>query len=196
MKTKNFSSNKKNSYKLLALGVITAVAGISKGFGQNISGAISGAVQQLKEPTVPEFNPKTVSLDISAKDEFALMAAVGEDNLEALKAILTHPEVDINAKYWRGRTALIEASLYGNTEVVKALLSHHELDINATDEMGLTALMTAADRGETDVVLALLDHKDKDGAYTVSQDEVLEAVNRVKEESPDLAGMIRGYINT
>jgi ankyrin repeat protein len=58
------------------------------------------------------------------------------EDLEMTRALLTHPETDINAADEFGQTILHKAARCGNLEVVDLLLSHSEVDPNAIARKG------------------------------------------------------------
>ena len=62
---------------------------------------------------------------------------------------------DVNATYWCGKTALLDAAQNGFTSIVNSLLQHCVMVDYATRQ-GLTALMEACRKGHVDVVKLLL----------------------------------------
>ena len=62
-------------------------------------------------------------------------------NVKEVEAAMTNG-IDVNAKDDNGRTALIEAAIYGRTEIAELLLQHGA-DVNAKDTKNRTALLWA-----------------------------------------------------
>jgi ankyrin repeat protein len=83
-----------------------------------------------------------------------LLRAAREGKDDTVKALLSSPDVDVNATDENGSTALIEAARYGHDDVVRALLAHGA-DVKAKDRAGKTALMLAVQGGH-DAVVRLL----------------------------------------
>ena len=92
-----------------------------------------------------------------SKLEFALFSAAYNGRTEAVKALISQPNIDVNAQNEDGITALILAAFHGHTEVVKALISQPNIDVNAQDKDGDTALMLANTKGYTEIHGLLLD---------------------------------------
>jgi ankyrin repeat protein len=84
----------------------------------------------------------------------ALLRAAREGKDDTVKALLSSPDVDVNAKDENGSTALIEAARYGHDDVVRALLARGA-DLKAKDKDGKTALMLAVQGGHDEVVRLL-----------------------------------------
>jgi ankyrin repeat protein len=70
-----------------------------------------------------------------------LMLACERGNVETIKLILSHKNVDSNAKNKDGQTAIFMASRNGHEAVVKLLLSQTDIAINTQAANGWTALM-------------------------------------------------------
>ena len=58
------------------------------------------------------------------------MMACYYGHTEILKALLAHPNVDVNTQQEDGFTAVMEASQNGHIEVVNFLLAHPLIDVN------------------------------------------------------------------
>lgn len=100
----------------------------------------------------------------------ALVYAVRDGDEKAVRALLAHPDVDINAivpwcQVWHGVefddyndgsvTALMTASAVGDEEIVKLLLATPGIDVNFID--GITALEMAVHWERTPIVVLLAD---------------------------------------
>lgn len=70
---------------------------------------------------------------------------MGTDNPEAVKLLLTHPYIDVNARNVMGTTPLSLATLIGSEEMVKALLAHPKIDATIPDMWGQTAFFYATE---------------------------------------------------
>jgi ankyrin repeat protein len=84
----------------------------------------------------------------------ALLRAAREGKDDTVRALLSSPDVDVNATDDNGSTALIEAARYGHDDVVMALLARGA-DVKAKDRDGKTALMLAIQGGHDEVVRLL-----------------------------------------
>ena len=71
-----------------------------------------------------------------------LMQAIKNENIEAIKEILTYPQ-DLNIQNNWNRTALTRAAVLNNTAVVRSLLTKGA-DPNIQDKDGMTAAIFAA----------------------------------------------------
>lgn len=72
------------------------------------------------------------------------------------------PLVDINARSWRNKTALIRAVLNRQIKVVQQLVKHNHLQMNARDDNGRSALSYAAEVGHLAIMRRLLGRQDID----------------------------------
>lgn len=73
-----------------------------------------------------------------------LIIAAKRGDIEVVNAILKWPnQYDINAIDQSGRTALMNAALYGHLHIIEALMNIKDLEINMQDNNGDTALMLA-----------------------------------------------------
>ena len=90
-----------------------------------------------------------------------ISARKGGKSVRNIVELLKQENLDINARYRYGRTALIMASYYGHEEVVRILLKHKYLDMNAADRYGNTALSLASYYGHEGVVRILLEEHDR-----------------------------------
>ncbi len=96
---------------------------------------------------------------ISLEDQ--LVKASYNGDLQIVQALLSNPDIDVNARY-NGFTALINACLKGHLDIVKELLSHKDIDVNKR-EIGhkRTPLIIASMINHTDIVTELLKHSPK-----------------------------------
>lgn len=86
----------------------------------------------------------------------ALMAAVKGRQLDVLRFLLQHSDIDPTALNSGGTTALSIACRQNWLDGVNALLSHPSVDVNQVGEYGGTALHQAAGMGHTTIVQRLL----------------------------------------
>ncbi|WP_298628389.1 ankyrin repeat domain-containing protein [uncultured Legionella sp.] len=85
-----------------------------------------------------------------------LFIACNQDNIEAIKLLLTHKDIEINKAMQDGCTPLFMACQQGQTEVIKLLLAQEGIEINQTDNNGCTPLFMACQQGHTEAVKLLL----------------------------------------
>ena len=79
-------------------------------------------------------------------------------NLGTIELLMRKGEIDVNAKWWRGGTALHDASCYGHAQVVKLRLESNEIQTNRTDARHQFASShLAALMGDIGVVRCLLE---------------------------------------
>jgi len=102
------------------------------------------------------------NINIDTKDQnfTPLIVACEHNNIEIAKLLLSYDKlkVDINAKDWKGNTALIKASGSGNNDIVKLLLQYNA-DINAKNKWGQSALIVAIQTKNNKVIKTLLGDK-------------------------------------
>ena len=84
-----------------------------------------------------------------------LMNASISGNVKTVEVLLHSFDVDVNATYDKGITALMYASFCGHTEVARVLIQSGA-DVNAINIDGRTALIFASIEGHTDTVELLL----------------------------------------
>jgi ankyrin repeat protein len=84
------------------------------------------------------------------------------NNIDSLKILLNHPEIDINKTTNNNISPLHIACSIGNTECVKLLINIKGIDVNKIDKRGITALGAACWCGHTECVKLLLKHPDID----------------------------------
>eukprot|EP01032_Pedospumella_encystans_P012000 gene12000-13914_t len=82
-----------------------------------------------------------------------LMLATNNKHVAVIEALLTHPEIDVNAQDNDGATALMFAK---DVAVVEALLRHPEIDVNIQDKNGYSALIGACDDVDSHEIIPLL----------------------------------------
>ncbi|MBY0405862.1 MAG: ankyrin repeat domain-containing protein [Cyanobacteria bacterium] len=85
-----------------------------------------------------------------------LALAAREGHLNIIEKLLTHLDLDINAKDHDGRTALSWALLKGHSNVVACLLAEPGIDFNGKDDRGYTPLAWASVKGDEKNLMQLL----------------------------------------
>lgn len=98
-------------------------------------------------------------VDLNVKDRrgyTALSHAVEAMYEDVVDALLTHPDLDANAKGLNARPVLLAYVWRDNQDRVDKLLAHGA-DVNAQDADGDTALHGAAQTGNTEIMERLLD---------------------------------------
>merc|ERR1712029_1101545 len=85
----------------------------------------------------------------------ALIWAVNRGQLEVVKNILTHPNLDVNAKGAEGLTALIIASRNGVRDIAEMLVMDNRTDVNSQDDFANTALHSAIELDKEEIVKLL-----------------------------------------
>jgi ankyrin repeat protein len=90
--------------------------------------------------------------------ESKLFDAIGEDDFDKVKKLITEDNIDINTKNDKGKNALMYACDIesGNIELVKYLVEKG-IDINAKDNYGETALIYACDIDNFELVKYLIE---------------------------------------
>lgn len=73
------------------------------------------------------------NIDVNARqyvsEDTALICASAKGRTEATQFLLTHPNIDVNAKDKQGWSALTIASDWNHTKIVELLLSDPRLDL-------------------------------------------------------------------
>ena len=92
------------------------------------------------------------------EEQTALGWAAAESKEDLIKALMNHPETDINRAGKAGKSPLSQASEKGHTKIVRLLLSKGA-DVENTDKEGRTALSLAAAQGHKVVAKVLLKNK-------------------------------------
>ena len=87
------------------------------------------------------------------------------ETLVTIRALLKHPELNVNAKDDKGLTAFSHVSLARHSEVLCEFLKHDDVDVNERFKNGETALIRAclATYISIDMVRELLKHNKLDG---------------------------------
>jgi hypothetical protein len=88
----------------------------------------------------------------------ALHLASRGGHVDVVKALLQHPNIDVNLHDEEGRTALSLAASSGNIDIVNLLLDLKDVDTNAVDKDGYSPLSLASLHGNYEVVRILLQH--------------------------------------
>ena len=143
---------------------------LAKGYGLNRVVRDPEALEQRRKTTIMEIlridlNRFALHLDLLLADNInladgsgqtPLMFAAKKGHLTTVQALLSVPQIDINAKKLDGVTALIVATNHRKDDVVKALIDHGA-NVNITDNNGWSPLMFAAEKGHLTIMQALLD---------------------------------------
>ena len=114
-----------------------------------------------KDSEVKRFLKLGVDVNATNRGGFTpLMAAVCQGRTSTVKLLLdAGAAVDFRStNTWdvvSGKTALMEAALFGEIEIGELLLKAGA-DVNAKDSMGYTPLITAANRGKPETIKMLL----------------------------------------
>jgi ankyrin repeat protein len=96
----------------------------------------------------------------------ALTLAAMNSNVNIVKLLLEHPNIDVNIRDVDGWTVLMRVckyNTYSNIEIVKLLLKHPNIDVNIQDVDGWTALIVAVDnniQSNIEIIKLLLEHPD------------------------------------
>lgn len=85
--------------------------------------------------------------------------ASAQGNLDIVKAIIEHSDIDVNEGNGMGDSPLILASRYANENIVSYLLSHPHIRVNKSNKGGSTALHCAARNGHVKIVKTLVKTK-------------------------------------
>jgi len=100
---------------------------------------------------------------VNVQDKYGLTAlhyAAWNNVVDALKVLLTRPEIEVNIQTKNGSTALNLAARFNAVEAVKVLLTRPEIDVNIQDNYGYTALHYAASYNADETVKALMKRED------------------------------------
>ncbi len=118
--------------------------------------ALYVAAYHGKDDVVKALIQKGANVNIISHDGWTpLMAAADQGHLTIVQALLSAPQIDINAKDISGSNALMVATDRGKGNVVKVLIDHGA-DVNVTDDQGQTLLMFALKKGRKEIVQTLL----------------------------------------
>lgn len=110
-----------------------------------------------EDDVVKAFIQKGANVNVIANYGWTpLMVAAGRGHLTIVQALLSAPQIDIDAKKIDGATALIVTAALDKDDVVKALIDHRA-NVNITDNYGWSPLMFAAEKGHLTIMQALLD---------------------------------------
>ena len=120
--------------------------------------ADSGSVEILKmilEKYPDELNKK------DDDNDSALIYAIRKGRVEAVKYLLSIPNIDVNVVSESDGTALsISCWEDAPYEIAEALLNHPQIDVNKSRDDGATPLMIACQQGRFDIAKKLLERKD------------------------------------
>lgn len=86
-------------------------------------------------------NHKKINVNKQYNYETPLMYACNNNNLEAVKLLIEHPDIDANVKDDGGHTAFYYVCVYINCDldIIKLLISDPRVDVNIPDNLGMTA---------------------------------------------------------
>lgn len=124
----------------------------------------------------------------STRGDTLLIVAAYHDSTQTVDRLLTHPEIDLEARNRMGLTAIAAAAFKGHKRPLQALLNHGA-NVNAANGTNQTAIMFAALAGKTECVSMLLaagadpSHRDHLGntatslATTQGAEEVMQVLN-------------------
>jgi serine/threonine protein kinase len=132
------------------LSAVSLAALVVAAFALTLSALLrdSSRAQRNQQPAKEEHQSNTaLSQDLWREVEKGHLVRINE---------LIARGVDVNAKDFRGETALMKAAVKGHIEIVNRLLQLSNLEANEIDHRGETALMKAAAAGQQDVVQCLL----------------------------------------
>jgi ankyrin repeat protein len=82
-----------------------------------------------------------------------------DSNINVIRLLLNHPEIDVNIGCNGGTTPLLLAIDNNNIDAVKILLADERIDINQEDSMGITPIVIAYDLGHEEIINLLLNDK-------------------------------------
>ncbi len=107
-----------------------------------------------------------------------LHQAIAKDDTQALKTLLSHPNIDPNKVNKFGCTPLYDAVFEGDIEMIRALLNHPKTDPNLGDDEKSTPLHMAVSMSDYEVLALLLAHpqivsNQKDSAGCTPLDEAV-----------------------
>ena len=131
--------------------------------------------------------PENLKINFIHNQEFdrtALMLAARLGDVDLVKILLQHPEIDVNLQDLNGMTALYLAAREDHYEVTQLLLDANALVDNVDFHAGRSPLRCAAERNHRDTVDLLLQYgadsalRDREGGTAM-----LRAVNRGAKDS-------------
>ncbi len=133
----------------LLCGVSAAMAGVQDDFFQ--------AAKVDNHIVISELLKEGLSPNITEPErgDSALILALREDSMRAVRALLKAPDIDLELKSNNGDNALMIAAFRANLDAVKALLARGA----KVNRPGWTALHYAAAIGDQAILQLLLDHK-------------------------------------
>ena len=94
---------------------------------------------------------------VNNRGEHALGYAVFRGQVDIVKLLLDHPDIDLNLMARNGYTVLMLAS---EPDIVKLLLEQEGIEVNRQDSFGSTALCQATFCGHSEIVQLLLERED------------------------------------
>ncbi|EXJ92512.1 hypothetical protein A1O3_01064 [Capronia epimyces CBS 606.96] len=114
---------------------------------------------------------------LTERYQYPLLAASATGSRDAVQALLTFADVDVNQKARKGRTALSLAAEKGYADVVDVLLAADDIDIGLKANNDRTPLIYAAEQGHGAVVQLLFDKAAVTNATHITTAVVWAATN-------------------
>ena len=112
-----------------------------------------------------EFLLNCKGIEINAQDEFGWTAFLYSvyknkdlDNTKIFKALIKHPETDVNLGRRDGYNPLMKACMLGFVEMLNMLVLHKSIQINQKDEYGYSALYYAFRKNQVECCKILLEN--------------------------------------
>lgn len=132
-----------------------------------------------------------IKSNLNQTDRYArtpLMIASMDNNLEAIKLLISAGS-DVNQKHSEnGKTALMYAASFGHYEIAKTLIDKKAL-IDSKDKEGKTALMHAIIKGRKEIVQLLIANKANVNARTIGEDSPLRYA--MQSGKPEIVKMLK-----
>ena len=101
----------------------------------------------------------------------ALTLQLHPNELTVLKALVQHPDTDVNLSS-AGNTPLIDSAGSMDEKATQILLGHPNIRPNDVNQAGETALLVAAKRGSEDIVRQLCDHPKTEVNFCIARDGI------------------------
>ena len=101
---------------------------------------------------------------IVQQDHTPFMIACRNGQRDVVQFLLNNPrsgQIDLNAKDWKGWTAVYHACYAGQTDILRLLLDHpcsNQIDFTLSREFGYTPFMEACYWGHNDIIDLLMNH--------------------------------------
>jgi len=105
-----------------------------------------------------QINTLHTNLNILLTNQYPLHDAIWKDNIEAMKLLLAHSNIDVNKQDKYGYTPLYYAIWKDKIEAMKLLLAHPNIDVNKQNKYGFTPLHDAIWQDKIEAMKLLLIH--------------------------------------